>query len=107
MGGMNELDNAFDAKGYLRLTTIDRTTRLIGNVLSPTINSEAIRFGIEIGQENLQGFEPGRRSWIAPLVAKGPVRRFLQGVYNRLFWLLSAQSTSWLETGPPGKDRRP
>jgi glycosyltransferase involved in cell wall biosynthesis len=106
MGGMNELDNAIDAEGRLRLTTLDRTTRLIGNVLGPTIMSEARRFGIEFAPGDTHGFEPRRRSWIAPLVAKGPVRRFLQGVYNRLFWLLSAQSTTWLEPDPQTKDRK-
>jgi glycosyltransferase involved in cell wall biosynthesis len=106
MGGMNEFDNAIDAEGRLRLTTLDRTTRLIGNVLGPTIMSEARRFGIEFAPGDTHGFEPRRRSWIAPLVAKGPVRRFLQGVYNRLFWLLSAQSTTWLEPDPQTKDRK-
>ncbi|MBF8255334.1 MAG: hypothetical protein HW404_425 [Anaerolineales bacterium] len=106
MGGMNELDNAIDAEGRLRLATLDRTTRLIGNVLGPTIMSEARRFGIEFAPGDTHGFEPRRRSWIAPLVAKGPLRRFLQGVYNRLFWLLSAQSTTWLEPDPQTKDRK-
>jgi hypothetical protein len=106
MGGMNELDNAFDAQGYLRLATVDRTTRLIGNVLGPTIVSEARRLGIDVGQAGRQGMAPGRRSWIAPLVAKGPLRRFLQGIYNRLFWLLSAQSTHWLETDRQTKDQK-
>ena len=35
MGGLNELDETIDASGYLRLTTPDRTTKLIGNVVTP------------------------------------------------------------------------
>jgi hypothetical protein len=101
MGGMNELDNAFDDRGYLRLATVERTTRLIGNVVEPPILAEAARIGI--ASDAMQGRKVAtiRRAWFEPLVRKGPIRRLLQGVYNRLFWILSGQTTRWLET-PPG-----
>jgi hypothetical protein len=97
MGGMNELDNAVDAAGYLRLTTVERTTRLIGNLVSPTMETEAARFGISIHGQPWRAFVPGRRSGLTRFLLRGPARKLLQGVYNRLFWLLSAQSTEWLE----------
>jgi glycosyltransferase involved in cell wall biosynthesis len=106
MGGMNELDIAFDSQGYLRLATIERTTRLIGNVLGPTILAEADRLGIEHARWDQRRL-PGRPSpWVGRLVRKGPLRRFLQGIYNRLFWILSGGSTTWLEDASR-KDRRP
>jgi hypothetical protein len=104
MGGLNEVDNTFDSQGYLRLTTIERTTRLIGNVLGPAITAEARRLGIETGPEVRRNLRRSRRSWTARLLRRGPVRRLLQGMYNRLFWILSGQSTTWLEAGSHGKD---
>jgi glycosyltransferase involved in cell wall biosynthesis len=103
MGGMNELDNALDSHGYLRLTTTERTTRLIGNVLGPTMIAEAARFGIDVSAAPRRAGVSTRRPWLARLARRGPFRRFLQGVYNRLFWILSGQSTSWLETDLPAK----
>ena len=97
MGGMNEFDNALDAAGYLRLTTLERTTRLIGNVVSPTMEAEARRFGIDVVGQPWRTIVPPRRSPLASLIQRGPLRKLLQGLYNRLFWLLSGQSTSWLD----------
>jgi glycosyltransferase involved in cell wall biosynthesis len=107
MGGMNELDNAFDAHGFLRLATVERTTRLIGNVLGPTILAEANRLGLEMADLERPRMPPRRGSWASRLVRKGPLRRFLQGVYNRLFWILSGGSTTWLEDAPRSKDSAP
>jgi hypothetical protein len=108
MGGLNELDNRFDALGYLRLTTIDRTTRLIGNVLGPEILAEAKRHGLESDSAGqVRSARPStERPWTARLLRAGPLRRILQGIYNRLFWLLSGQSTSWLETEDSGDGTR-
>jgi Glycosyl transferase family 2 len=103
MGGLNELDNAIDASGFLRLTTFDRTTRLIGNVVGPPLREEAKRFGIDVAGPSWGAGTPRRRSAIAQALVRGPIRRFLQGVYNRLFWLLSGQSSHWLEREPRGK----
>jgi hypothetical protein len=103
MGGLNELDNAIDASGFLRLTTVDRTTRLIGNVVGPPLREEARRFGIDVAGPSWSAGTPRRRSAIAQALVRGPFRRVLQGVYNRLFWLLSGQSSHWLERDPSGK----
>lgn len=94
MGGMNELDNAIDAAGYLRLTTIDRTTRLIGNLVSPTMEQEAERFSVQVqaAKLNLKGKGKPR------LLRNKFMRWFLQGLYNRLFSLLTDQSGGWYLT---------
>jgi hypothetical protein len=105
MGGMNELDNAFDAAGYLRLTTVERTTRLIGNLVSPTLEAEGRRFGIEVHGQPWRAFVPGRRSTLTRFLLRGPLRQLLQGVYNRLFWLLSGQSTEWLDREAHARQR--
>ncbi len=96
MGGLNELDNAFDSSGFLRLTTVERTTSLIGNVVTPTMEVEAGRFGIDVRAQPWSAIVPQRRSAVTRLLLRGPMRRLLQGVYNRLFSILSGQSTDWL-----------
>jgi glycosyltransferase involved in cell wall biosynthesis len=98
MGGMNEFDNAIDAKGYLRLTTLDRVTRLIGNIVSPEMTVEAERFGISVQASPAVQTRRGKSG----ILRWKPVRWFLQGLYNRLFSLLSGQSGGWYTT-PPGE----
>ena len=46
MGQMRDLDSAVDDLGYLRLTTRQPVTRLIGNVVSPEMAAEARSYGI-------------------------------------------------------------
>jgi glycosyltransferase involved in cell wall biosynthesis len=101
MGGMNELDNSVDEAGFLRLTTLERTTRLIGNIVSLELAQEAQRFGIKadesgsvISQQRISG-----------IMRWKPVRWLLQGLYNRLFRLLSGQSSGWYSTGSKKSDR--
>lgn len=96
MGGMTDFDNAVDEAGLLRLTTVDRTTRLIGNVVSPTMEAEARRLGVEAHGQPWGRFVSTRRPALTRFLLWGPVRRILQGLYNRLFWLLSGQSSEWL-----------
>lgn len=91
MGGMNELDNSVDEAGYLRLTTLDRTTRLIGNLVSPDMEAEARKYSIDVSSV---GLKKGRQRQ-GGLVRSRPVRWLLQGIYNRLFGLLSDQSGGW------------
>ena len=98
MGGMNELDNAVDEAGYLRLTTMDRTTRLIGNLVSPALAEEARKYSIEI--EAFSSFtKAGKRSIF---LRWKPLRWVLQGLYNRLFRLLAHQSGDWYSTEDEG-----
>ena len=96
MGGMTDVDNAIDAAGFLRLTTIERTTRLIGNVVSPTMEAEARRLNVDVHGQPWGSFVSSRPPGVSRFLLRGPVRRILQGLYNRLFWLLSGQSSEWL-----------
>jgi hypothetical protein len=98
MGGMNELDNAVDEAGYLRLTTMDRTTRLIGNLVSPALAEEASRYSIEI-----DAFSSFRKAGKQSIFLRWkPFRWLLQGLYNRLFRLLAQQSGDWYSTEDEG-----
>jgi hypothetical protein len=91
------LDNSIDADGYLRLTTIDRTTRLIGNVVGSALIEEANRFNIQVGGRIWQGSSTRRSGLGAKFVNWRPIHWLLQGVYNRLFWLLTGQRGKWLD----------
>jgi len=91
MGGMNEFDNQVDEAGYLRLTTMDRTTRLIGNLVSPAMAQEARKHSIDIDALSSYG-SLGKRS---VFLRWKPLRWLLQGIYNRLFRLLAQQSGDW------------
>jgi hypothetical protein len=94
MGGMNEFDNAVDEAGYLRLTTLDRTTRLIGNLVSPAMAEEAKSYGIDIqAKAPIRGVNK-----ISGLLRWRPIHWFLQGLYNRLFKILTRQSGGWYTT---------
>lgn len=91
MGGMNALDNAIDSAGYLRLTTHERTTRLIGNLVSPTLAAEAQTYSIDI----VKAVDVKSRT--SKILQWKPVRWMLQGIYNRLFGLLSGETGGWYE----------
>ena len=96
MGGMNEFDEAVDRAGLLRLTTMDRTTKLIGNVVSPEMAEEARSSGVKVGKR-LWKTTDRPQGLLQRMARKGPVRLLLQGIYNRLFWILSGQSGEWVE----------
>jgi len=103
MGEMNELDNAVAEGGYLRLSTIDRTTKHIGNTISPAMAGEAERLSVETGAVTARSLGLRRRSLGESLVAWKPVRWLLQGIYNRLFWILSRQTGEWYRPGGGGR----
>ncbi|MGH2606542.1 MAG: glycosyltransferase family A protein, partial [Anaerolineales bacterium] len=87
MGGLNDLDNAIDGAGCLRLTTVERTTKLIGNVVGADLAAEAARLGIRGEGAEPNALRKRRRGIAGRLALWGPVRWFLQGLYNRLFAL--------------------
>jgi hypothetical protein len=95
MGGMNEFDNAVDEAGYLRLTTMDRTTRLIGNLVSPAMAEEARKYSINIQAISTAEINQQTSFWLR----WKPLRWVLQGLYNRLFRLLAQQSGDWYSEG--------
>lgn len=94
MGEMYELDNAVDQAGFLRLSTIERTTRHIGNTVNAGMAREAQSFGIDISATPDTTRSKEMSSW---LLRWKPVRWLLQGLYNRLFWILSHQQGTWLK----------
>ncbi len=102
MGEMYELDNAVDEGGYLRLSTIERTTRHLGNTVSEAMAEEARRLEVPLGDLKPASIGIPAPSLGQRFLALRPVRWFLQGLYNRLFWLLSQQSGGWMQTGKEG-----
>jgi glycosyltransferase involved in cell wall biosynthesis len=97
MGQMHELDIRLDAGGYLRLSTVDRTTRHMGNTVSSTMVEEAAKLGISVdGIKASPLGEPGK-NFGARFLAIKPIKRFLLALYNRLFWILNQQSGGWLK----------
>jgi glycosyltransferase involved in cell wall biosynthesis len=89
MGQMLELDRAVDAAGYLRLSTPERTTLHIGNVISPTLASRLpgnleISVGVSAGTRRGSALTTFRKR----LLLSRPVRWFLLGIYSHLFrWI--------------------
>jgi glycosyltransferase involved in cell wall biosynthesis len=99
MGQMNELDVAVDEGGYLRLSTLERTTRHMGNTISISMAEEAERLGLMMEATQMRQFVAENRGLLKRLLRWKPIRWLLQGLYNRLFWLLSEQTGGWLEEG--------
>jgi len=91
MGGLNEFDIQIDAAGYLRLATMQRTTRLIGNMINPSMAEEAGRFSIDVQAPQKALPSRNKRS----ILRWKPVRWLLQGLYNRLFWALNRGTGDW------------
>jgi glycosyltransferase involved in cell wall biosynthesis len=105
MGGMVEFDNAMDAQGYLRLSTLGRTTKHMGNMATPELVSEARALGVDV--EGVRGIRMSvpKRDLLSRIVDWKPVHWFVYGLYNRLFWLLSQQSGEWLKVNKPDRKR--
>jgi hypothetical protein len=105
MGSMIEMDEAIDAQGCLRLSTVDRYTRHLGNVLSQEVLDEAQSLGLS-ASAGLTASAGLRASAGLPAASRNPVknlrkpshkhwllripgsRRLLTAVYNRLFEIL-------------------
>jgi len=93
MGSMIELDEAVDNLGYLRLSTVKRYTRHLGNVLSPEVLAEAQASGLLSGDgdQSSSSFsgktarQQGRKHWILRIPGS---RKILTALYNRLFEIL-------------------
>ncbi|MCK4693769.1 MAG: hypothetical protein KAT23_09055, partial [Anaerolineales bacterium] len=97
MGQMHELDLELDAGGYLRLSTIERTTKHLGNLISPTMAEEAALLGVSVEDTKASPIGTPRRSISAGLVQVKPIKRLLLALYDRLFWILNQQSGDWLK----------
>jgi glycosyltransferase involved in cell wall biosynthesis len=86
MGSMIELDETIDGLGYLRLSTVERYTRHLGNALSAEVIAEAQALGLKLeGEAAPAAGTRGRRHWLLRLPG---ARRVLSGLYQRLFNIL-------------------
>ena len=82
MDGLVELDQVVDALGYLRLSTPQRYSRHIGNVIKP----EIAEFAQDLGEQIIS--DPpsnGSRHWLLNIPGTG---RVLRKIYNFLFRIL-------------------
>ena len=86
MGSMIELDEAVDDLGCLRLSTVERYTRHLGNALSAEVIAEArrLRLALEASAVPATG-KRRRKHWLLRLPGS---RRVLSGLYQRLFKIL-------------------
>jgi hypothetical protein len=86
MGSMIELDEAVDDLGCLRLSTVERYTRHLGNALSAEVIAEARSLGlaVDVSAAPAAG-ERRRKHWLLRLPGS---RRVLSGLYQRLFKIL-------------------
>jgi hypothetical protein len=87
MGRMVELENKVDQLGYLRLSTCEPVTRLLGNVISSENAAEAQRLGLsaQAGSITIPPIGLANR-----LLKFHIVRRIALGMYNRLHILLNS-----------------
>jgi len=83
MGHMIDLDEAVDAQGCLRLSTTQRYTRHIGNVVSPALAAEINQMGIETS-----GVDVIRRAKPHWLVRIPRLRPVLNWIYGKLYDIL-------------------
>ena len=83
MDGLVELDEAVDQAGYLRLTTVDRTARHIGNTINSDISQEIDRLGIQVKVSTKVVEE--KEHWILKIPGSG---RILWPLYRWLFNVL-------------------
>ena len=85
MGQMRDLDSAVDRSGYLRLTTRQPVTRLIGNVVSPEMAAEASQYGISaIGRKVKPASSKLARLYRSPVIQK-----IAKSIYNQVYKIVN------------------
>lgn len=84
MGKMVEFEIRVDELGYLRLSTNEPVTRLLGNIVNSKILEEARTFGIPVDSYQSHQDQPPSKP---PLL----LRRILQSLYNRLHHYLYSE----------------
>ncbi|NTV37951.1 MAG: glycosyltransferase family 2 protein [Anaerolineales bacterium] len=85
MGQMCDLDSTVDRLSYLRLTTRQPVSRLIGNVVSPEMATEAAQYGISATGKVVRP-APG---WLAWLYRNPVIQRIAKGVYNKVYKIVN------------------
>jgi glycosyltransferase involved in cell wall biosynthesis len=83
MGSMLELDETVDTLGYLRLSTMKRYTRHLGNVLNDEILADAESLGITV--DGMGSSKKPKKHWLLKIPGSG---RVLRAIYDRLFLML-------------------
>jgi glycosyltransferase involved in cell wall biosynthesis len=87
MGKMIELEENIDQMGYLRLSTPEPVTRLLGNVISPENAAEATRLGLMA----IFSSQKTSKTSISQRMMRNPlIRRLALGIYNRLHILINS-----------------
>jgi hypothetical protein len=90
MGKVRELEITIDQLGYLRLSTCQPVTHLLGNIISAENAAEATRMGLATENGLLGKSASMRRSRSAGLFRIPIVRRFALAVYNRLHTVINS-----------------
>lgn len=85
MGQMRDLDTTVDRMGYLRLTTRQPVTRLIGNVVSPEMAAEAAKYGISVTGNVVKPTPPR----LARLYRHPIVQRIAKSIYNQVYKIVN------------------
>jgi len=82
MDGMIELDHEVDRMGYLRLSTFERVTRHIGNMIEGDLKKNAAEMGLKLEKQTRKKTQ---KHWLLKIPGMG---RLLRKVYNKLFKIL-------------------
>jgi glycosyltransferase involved in cell wall biosynthesis len=85
MGQMRDMDSTVDRLGYLRLTTRQPVTRLIGNVVSPEMAAEAAEFGISATGNVVKPTS----SRLSRLYRNPIVQRIAKSIYNQVYKIVN------------------
>ena len=88
MGKMLELDEAIDGMGYLRLSTREYVTRLLGNVVSEENVKVAKSLGLDT--ETIKAYKEKKPSPLVKLYRTPLVRRVASAIYNRLHVIINS-----------------
>jgi glycosyltransferase involved in cell wall biosynthesis len=85
MGQMRDLDSSADRLGYLRLTTRQPVTRLIGNVISPEMAAEAADYCISAKGNIVKHTS----SALVRLYRNPIIQRVAKGIYNQVYKIVN------------------
>jgi glycosyltransferase involved in cell wall biosynthesis len=85
MGQMRDLDSTVDRLGYLRLTTRQPVTRLIGNVIGPEMAAEAGRYSISVTGKTIKPTS----SALSRLYRNPIIQRLAKSIYNQVYKIVN------------------
>jgi len=85
MGQMRDLDSTVDQLGYLRLTTRQPVTRLIGNVVGLEMAAEAGRYGISATGKTIK---PPSAA-LSRLYRHPIIQRLAKSIYNQVYKIVN------------------